>query len=405
MTDNINLKRSLSLPMLTFFGLGNILGAGIYVLVGKVAGEAGYFAPLAFLVASLIAAISACTYSELSARYPVSAGPAMFLHEGLNIRVLTIAVGLMITLAGMVSTSALAHGFAGYLSVFIDLPQWLMMLAIILVLGSLAIWGIVESVIVASLLTVFEILGLVLIIVMGGDYLISTNHELHNVSPSLAGVHWLGVLSGAFLAFYAYLGFEDMVNVAEEVKQPEKNMPRAILLSVVISALLYTGVSIVAVNVISPEILTQSTAPLADVYATATGRTPVLISLIGIFAVMNGGLIQIVMASRLLYGMANKGWLPGRLATVNAKTRTPIISTIIVISIILFFSLTLHLVALAKLTSYLVLLVFTLVNLSLIKIKLKPEATDRVGLFPFWVPVLGFITTLAFLLFEVISSL
>ena len=405
MTVNTRLKRSLTLPMVTFFGLGNILGAGIYVLVGKVAGEAGYFAPLAFLVASIIAAISACTYAELSARYPVSAGPAMFLHEGLNIRVLTITVGLLITLAGMVSTSALAHGFAGYVAVFIDLPPWLMMVAVILALGSLAIWGIIESVIVASLLTILEILGLVLIIVTGTDYLTSVDHVAIVTSPSFAAIPWLGVFSGAFLAFYAYLGFEDMVNVAEEVKQPEINMPRAIVLSVIISAVLYAGVSIVAVKLISPETLTLSTAPLADVYAAATGKAPVLISLIGIFAVINGALIQIVMASRLLYGMANKGWLPERLAYIHPKTRTPLLSTVIVIVIILFFSLTLQLVALAKLTSYLVLIVFALVNLSLIKIKLRKVKTDVAAIFPLWVPISGFITSVGFLLFEIISSL
>lgn len=405
MAGSKSLRRSLTLPMITFFGLGNILGAGIYVLVGKVAGEAGYYAPLAFLVASVIAAISACTYAELSARYPVSAGPAMFLHEGLNVRLLTITVGLMITLAGMISTAALAHGFAGYLSVFIDMPEWLMMLAVILLLGSLAIWGISESVIVASLFTLLEIIGLVLIIASGTDYLISVDHVVSAASQSYAYIPWAGVMSGGFLAFYAYLGFEDMVNVAEEVKAPEKNMPKAILLAVVISTLLYAGVSIVAVNIIPPEVLAQSSAPLSDVYATATGKAPVLISLIGIFAVINGALIQMIMASRLLYGMANRGWLPEKMAFIHPVTRTPVLSTVIVIAIILFFSMTLQLVALAKFTSYLVLIVFALVNLSLIKIKLKKTQAVDVNIFSIWVPVSGFITTVVFLCIEVVSVL
>jgi len=405
MTDNNKtLKRSLSLTMITFFGLGNILGAGIYVLVGKVAAEAGYFAPLAFFVASIIAAISAFTFAELSARYPVSAGEAVFLHEGLNIRFLTIAVGLMITLAGMISTSALTHGFVGYLSVFVDWPHWLMMVAIILLLGGLAAWGISESVMVASLLTLVEVVGLLLIVFVGTDFLISTEHAIKEVNLSLGGIPWLGVFSGAFLAFYAYIGFEDMVTVAEEVKEPEKNMPRAIILALVISTVLYAAVSIVAVMVVEPRQLSLSAAPLAEVYTVATGREPVLISLIGIFAVINGALIQIIMASRLLYGMAVKGWLPRYLAQIHATTRTPLHSTLVVVFIILFFALSLQLVTLAELTSYLILIVFALVNLSLIKIKQKNPRPDKVKLVSVWVPRLGFISASGFLLLKLVSN-
>ncbi len=402
-----SLKRSLSLPMITFFGLGNILGAGIYVLVGKVAGEAGYYAPLAFLVASIIAAFSACTYAEMSARYPVSAGEAIFVDEGLHIRWLAIMVGLLITLAGIVSTAVLAHGFAGYVSVFFDAPQMLMVMLVILTLGGLAIWGINESVLVASLLTLLEIFGLIVIMVVGSDSLISVNKVVSDSHQSLGAIPWLGVFSGGFLAFYAYLGFEDMVNIAEEVKEPEKNMPRAIFLALIVSTILYAGVSIVAVQVMSPQALAQSDAPLADVYTAMTGKTPVLISFIGIFAVINGALIQMVMSSRLLYGMASRGWLPKSLAIIQTKTRTPVNSTILVVVIILLFSLSLQLVELARLTSYLVLTVFALVNLSLIKIKLKRQhAGDDKGIrFPIVVPLLGFITSAALLLFDVISGL
>jgi len=376
----------------------------MYVLFGSVAVEARYYATLAFLVASIIAAVSAFTYAELSARYPVSAGEAMYLHEGLNIRFLTIAVGLIITMAGMISTSALAHGFAGYMAVFIDVPQWLLMLIVILTLGFLAIWGINESVTVAAILTLIEIFGLILIIVVGADYLTEANQLARVANTSYGAVPWLGVFSGGFLAFYAYLGFEDMVNVAEEVKDPQKNMPRAVLLAVAISTVLYSGVSIVAVMIIEPQQLTLSDAPLSDVYTAATGKAPVLISVIGIFAVINGALIQMIMASRLLYGMASKGWLPRYLSVINPKTRTPVHTTIIVTLIILFFALSLHLVALAQLVIFLVLIVFALVNLSLIKIKHKHPLADKVKVFSIWVPRFGFITAVTFLLFEILTS-
>ena len=405
MSDKNTLKRSLSLPMITFFGLGNILGAGIYVLVGKVAGEAGYFAPLAFFVASVVAAVSAFTYAELSARYPVSAGEAVYIHEGLNIRALTIAVGLMIAMAGMISSSALTHGFTGYLSVFFDLPQWLMMVTVVLALGVLAIWGINESVMLASLFTLVEIIGLLLIVFVGADFLTSEQAASINATPSLSGFSWLGVFSGAFLAFYAYIGFEDMVNIAEEVKEPEKNMPRAIVLAVIISTILYALVSVVAVMIIEPQQLAQSDAPLADVYTAATGKAPIVISLIGIFAVINGALIQIIMASRLLYGMAHKGWLPRFLTDINSRTRTPVNSTLVVVFIILFFALSLELVTLAELTSYLVLTVFALVNFSLIKIKAKHPQADKVKVVSIWVPRLGFVSATAFLIIAILSNL
>jgi len=404
--NNINtLKRSISLPMIAFFGLGNIMGAGIYVLVGKVAGEAGYFAPLAFFIASIVAAISAFSYAELSARFPVSAGEAVYVNEGFNIRSLTIGVGLLIAIAGTVSTSALAHGFAGYLSVFVDLPDWQIISGIILLLGILAIWGINASVMVAAIFTLVELFGLLIIVVLGGDYIVNTDLHVsvHAFSPS--AISWAGVFSAAFLAFYAYLGFEDMVNIAEEVKEPEKNMPRAILIAVVVSTLLYAGVSTVAVLVIEPNQLATSNAPLADVYQKITNKSPVLLSVIGLFAVINGALIQIVMASRLLYGMSKNAWLPKFLSAVNPFTNTPIASTLVVVFIVLVLSLLFHLVTLAQMTSYIVLSVFALVNFSLIRIKAKDPHPENIKVYSKWIPIMGFVTTLLFIMIEINKQL
>jgi len=387
--------------MVTFFGLGNILGAGIYVLVGKVAGEAGYFAPLAFFVASVIAAVSAFTYAELSSRYPYSAGVAVYLNEGLNLRVLTIGVGLLIATAAMVSTSALAHGFAGYLAVFLDVSTWVIMTGIVLLLGALAAWGIGISVLVASVFTVIELIGLLIITVLGSDFILSDEVTVASTAFSLDTLSWAGVFSGAFLAFYAYLGFEDMVNVAEEVKEPEKNMPRAVIIAVVISTLLYAAVSTVSVLVIEPSQLALSQAPLADVYETITNEKPVLLSIIGLFAVINGALIQIIMSSRLLYGMSRNNWLPGFLSQINGTTKTPVNATLLVTLIVLIFSLLFHLVTLAQITSYIVLSVFALVNLSLIKIKLNKPVPENVMIYSIWVPIMGFITTLLFIFIEI----
>jgi len=405
MATKPTLKRNLSLTLVTFYGLGNILGAGIYVLVGKVAGEAGYFAPLSFTIASIIAAISAFTYAELSARYPVSAGEAVYLYEGFGFKSLSLIVGLMITLAGIVSTAVIAHGFSGYMQVFFDLPQWLMITLMLFVLGGLAIWGIKQSVQVAAFLTLTEIIGLLIIIFVGVDQLPVLTHVMelsaqNKADVSIVGFSLLGVFSGAFLAFYAYIGFEDMVNVAEEVKDPQRTMPKAIIYSVIISTLLYSIVSLVAVSVLSPVELANSTAPLADVYLQATGKTPVVITVIGVFAVINGALIQIIMAARLLYGMSSKGWLPEFFSEINAVTRTPVNSTLVTVISMLILALGFEMVSLVEFTSYLVLSVFALVNLSLIKIKLRQVEVKGVRVYPIWVPMLGFITIVIFLMIE-----
>ena len=404
------LKRSLSLPLITFYGLGNILGAGIYVLVGKVAGESGYFAPLSFLIASIIAAISAFSYAELSARYPVSAGEAVYVHEGFGLQKLSMAVGLMITLAGIVSAAAIAHGFAGYFQVFFDLPGWLVITVLILLLGALAAWGINKSVQVAALLTLAEITGLLLIIYVGADQVtvfsqLPEQLDMLEQNDQSRNFSLLGIFSGAFLAFYAYIGFEDMVNIAEEVKNPQRNMPRAILWCVIVSTLLYGGVTLVSLSVLTPAELAQTDAPLAAVYTRATGDAPVVITMIGIFAVINGALIQLIMSSRLLYGMASRQWLPGFLSKINPVTRTPINSTILTVVLMLFFAMTFQIVALAEFTSFLVLMVFALVNLALIKIKQKSPHPDGVTVFSVWLPRLGFLTTISFLLIEVFSGL
>ncbi|MCW9014929.1 MAG: APC family permease [Gammaproteobacteria bacterium] len=405
--NRASLKRSLSLPLITFYGLGNILGAGIYVLVGKVAGEAGYFAPLSFFLASIIAAISAFSYAELSARYPVSAGEAVYLYEGFGIQKLSLVVGLMIALAGIVSAAAIAHGFAGYMQVFFDLPRWLLITLLLFTLGSLAIWGISQSVRVAAALTVIGIAGLLLIIIVGADHLprLDQLYQQSLVQQSASqSFHLPGILSAAFLAFYAYIGFEDMVNVAEEVKEPQRTMPRAILLCVVVSTLLYSGVTLVSISVLTPDELAQSTAPLAAVYFTATGKAPIIITIIGIFAVVNGALIQLIMSSRMLYGMSCRGWLPGCLGRIYPVTRTPVNSTVLTVALIFLFALLLQMVALAEMTSYLVLTVFALVNLALIKIKQRYPQPEGVRVFPIWLPRSGFVTTISFLCFELFSK-
>ena len=404
MNQATQLKRSLSLWLILFYGLGNILGAGIYVLVGKVAGSAGLFAPAAFFVASLVAAFTALSYAELVARYPLSAGEAVYVQKGLGLPALSVVVGLLIVLMGAVSAATIARGFVGYLDVLIELPDAVAITLLVAVLGATATWGIVESVRIAALVTLIELLGLGLVLAVAGHNLASIPERLPELIPPMDPVIWQGILFGAFLAFYAFIGFEDMVNVAEEVRNPERNLPLAILLALGITTLLYAAVSLTAVLTVAPEQLSASDAPLATVYEHATGRKPVVLSIISIFAVVNGALIQIIMGSRILYGMSRQGWLPPLFGRVWSKTRTPVVATIATAGVVLVLALWLPLVTLAKSTSFLVLIVFSLVNLSLLRIKRRDPHPQGLRVIPRWVPAGGIIASLGLLLFQVFAG-
>ncbi len=399
------LKRSLSLSMLTYYGLGNILGAGIYVLIGKVAAHAGYHAPLAFLLAAVLAAFTAFSYAELAVRYPFSAGEVVYVQKGLRIRLLSITIGLLIILTGLVSAATIARGFVGYLQVFVPLADEVSIVILMLCLGGLAAWGISQSVFAAALMTLVEIGGLLLILWAAQPQvgaLIDTVELLAVWPDTLTGQ---GIFLGAFLAFYAFIGFEDMVNVAEEVREPQRNLPLAILLALGLSTLLYFAVALVAVSAVSPQELSRSDAPLAFLYQQAQGSDPVLITLISLVAVVNGALIQIIMASRVCYGMGRRGWLPQWLARVNPITRTPVIATILITMMILALALWFPIESLARATSYLILLVFSLVNISLWRIKYR-HTDDYRGFSVYrWVPVVGALGALTFILLQLFATL
>ena len=391
-----SLKRALSLPLVTFYGLGNILGAGIYVLIGKVVAYAGIFAPVSFLVAALLACLSAFAYAELAARFPLSAGEAVYVQEGIGIRSVSALVGLLIILAGIVSAATILRGFTGYLQVFLPVHDAASLLVLVILLGGLAAWGISESVLVAAFITVIEIIGLLLIIGIAAPELALAQPVASDFSPLLEIGTWQGIFVGGFLAFYAFIGFEDMVNVAEEVQHPRRNLPRAILIALAVSSLLYFLVALAAVSSVPGEQLAASDAPLAFMYAYVTGREPVLITIISMFAVINGALIQIIMASRVCYGMSRKRWLPAVFAKVHTVTRTPVIATLSVALLVLIMALWLPLETLAKATSYFLLVVFSLINLSLWRLKRLGSHPAGVICVPYWVPITGFFASTIF---------
>ncbi|WP_299807367.1 APC family permease [uncultured Shewanella sp.] len=394
------MARKIGLPLLTLYGLGTMLGAGIYVLVGKVAANAGMLAPLSFIVAAIIAYVTALSYCELVSRFPQSAGEACYVEQGFHRRYYAIIVGYLVVFTGIVSSATLINGFVGYLDHFVEIPHHISIPVMLLLLGLIAIWGIAESLWLAGLLTVIEVFGLLLVIIIAGSALPSSI-ELQQAFIPESTLVLGGVLSGAFLAFYAFIGFEDMVNIVEEVKCPNKTMPRGIILAFISASLLYVIVALVAVFSLPLEQLAASEAPLKDILIIHHPMAGTLISIISLFAILNGILVQIIMAARVLYGMAHQDRAPAFFAKVNSKTQTPIIATIIVTAIVCFFALWLPLVTLAKTTSFIILIIFALVNLSLWRVQ-RQSTTDKMANRRGW-PLTGTLLCIFLLGVQIIS--
>ena len=407
MTEQLSLRRNLTLPLLIFYGLGNIVGAGIYVLVGKVVGVAGMYAPISFLIACLLAMFTAFSYAELSARYPLSAGESIYLQHGFGIRLLSVGVGLLMVVGGMLSSAAILKGFVGYLSLFIIVPEAIAIIVSAILLCGFAIWGIKESVRAAALLTILELIGLVMVLWAGRHDFLELPARIDELIPPFQLEVWHGIFFGGLLAFYAFIGFEDMVNVAEEVKNPERNMPLSILTALAVATLFYILIAILAVLTVAPDLLQQSDAPLALVYQASGGAYPKVIAAIAMFAVINGVLIQIIMASRILYGLGRKGWIPAGfaslLSTVHPVTRTPVTATLLVSLLIILFALTSPLEKLAEHASFVILITFVLINAALWKIKKKEPAPPGVQTYPAWLPIVGMLTSGGFVIFEVVN--
>lgn len=391
------LKRSLSLGLLTFYGLGTILGVGIYALIGKVAEESNLFTPFSFIIASLIAFFTAISYAELSSRYPKSAGEAYYVERAFHLKWLSIIMGWLVVFTGLVSAATISHGFIGYIQVFLpDLPAWLGIIIITTALGTVAIWGITESAILATIITLIEIAGILLVIVVSAPEIQAMPYTLDQLIPNAVFSDWSMVFSGAFLAFYAFIGFEDMVNVAEEVKNPERNLPRAIFWAFGIASLLYLLVSFAILASLSLEELKETNAPFAAVMLK-NGYSPIIITIISLTAIINGMLVQIIMASRVLYGLAEQNNGPKLFAHLNPKTNTPILGTLFTLACIILFALLLPITTLAKITSTIVLIVFFFINIALIVIKWRYPNKAQTASYSIIFPIIGTFSILFFL--------
>jgi len=388
------LQRRLSLPLLVLYGVGITIGAGIYVLIGAVAGHAGKYAPWSFALAAAIMAFTVGSYAELATRFPVSAGEAAYVRAAFGSRLASTLTGLIRILVGVVSSAAVVLGAAGYIGQFTDLPQSAIVALVLAVLGAVAAWGILESVLLASLFTLIEVSGLVIVIVAGFSAGVPVAAAL--VPPPLE----LGVLAGvayaSLLAFFAFIGFEDLANVVEEAKVPQRDIPRAMVLTLVISTVLYVAVAAIAVSAVPVAALAASPAPLSLVFRALAGISPATISAIAIIATLNTILAQMTMAARVVYGMAKQGDLPGIAGHVHPKTATPLIATALIVAATLALALLVPFERLAEGTSLATLVVFALVNLALLRLRHRKVHSDGPHIrMPLWVPAAGLVSCLA----------
>ena len=370
------LRRVLTLWPLIFYGLGIIVGAGIYVAIGAVMARAGDSAPVSFLLAGVAAALTGLCYAELGSRFPEASGGVSYVRHGFGSDRLANATGIAITVAVAVAAASIARGTAHYLGVLLPLPEPVLIAGVIVLFTGVALAGVQSSVCIAATMGCIEIAGLIVATAMG---LISAS-DFH--MPDLLPVTidgWKLTLSGAFIAFFAFIGFETLANLAEEVKEPRRTLPLGILSAVAASVLLYFAVALaVVVSGASGE------QPLLALFS---GTGAAMFAVVGTIAVANGVLVQIVMLARLFYGMARTGNLPAVLARVHPRTQTPAPATLLAGGIVLVTALAVPFEKLLVLTNAMTLGIFTLVALALWRVKRRREkVADTIFTVPIWVP-------------------
>jgi len=398
--EHPELRRSIGPWLLLFFIVGDIVGGGIYALVGEVGAEVGGAIWTAFLLALILAAFTAASYVELVTKYPRAGGSASYIHRAFGVPFVSFMVAFAVVCSGLTSASALALAFGGdYLTQFIQVPQVAAALVLILVLALINFRGISESVKLNAAFTSIEIFGLLLIVLIGIGALGAGTGDPGRAFEFKGGssIPFL-ILAGAALSFYALIGFDDSVNVAEEVRHPSRVYPRALFGGLLLAGIVYLFVTFTASMVVPTQALAASDGPLLEVVQRGTLPIPLLLFAgIALFAVSNGALINLIMASRLIYGMADQDVMPRVFSKVHPRTRTPwvaIVFTLLIIVPLLFLGGGLE--ALASGTVVLLLLVFVTVNVSALVLR-----RDQVGhehfRAPTILPVLGVLVSLALL--------
>ncbi len=378
-----SLRRVLNVPLLVCYGLGVTVGAGIFALIGEIVAVAGDGAPAAFLLAGIIAGATGISYSILSAAYPRAGGEAVFVNTAFGHRFGWL-VGYGVTTTAIISSAVIALSFSGYLGDLLPVSRPILVAGVLIILASVACVGVRESVMFAALITVLEIGTLVVIIVFGSPLLGDVAVIRQAVAPATTSTGWPVILSASVIAFFAFIGFEDLVNMAEETQNPTRNMPIAIIATLLITVALYITIALIAVALPDRNALTGSSAPLATLFETVTGLSGKPIAAMASIAMVNGILIQIVMASRVIYGMTREGLAPKTLGALNARHQTPVRAIVLVTALIALLAFGFPLRYLAQATSLVTLTVFLLVNLALWRLGHQPDARPAIKRWRLW---------------------
>jgi amino acid transporter len=386
------LHRSIGPVQMALYGLGSMLGAGIYGLIGKAAGIAGNAVWLAFVVALVAALLTALSYASLASRYPRAAGAAYVTERAYGFKLLSFMVGLALVCSGLTSIATQSQVFAANVAELFgvkSIPVSWLALGFLLILTGIVFRGIRESMWVNVLCTLVEAGGLILVVAVGASYWGSVDY-LETPASLGSDPAALLIMQGAVLAFFAFIGFEDMYNVAEEVRQPERNLPLGLILAMAAAAILYIAVAVTAVSVVPWNELAEAPGPITEVVGRAApALSPIVFTAITLFAVANTALVNYVTSSRLLYGMARQGLLPARLGNVHAGRRTPHYAIAALFLVLAPLALIGTIAELAAATVLLLLLVFTVVNGALFILKRrKGEKPGRFEI-PSFVPALG----------------
>ncbi len=371
------LKRRVSLFALTVYGVGNVLGAGIYALIGEVLGKTGNLSWLAFILASITGALTGLSYAELSAMFPKSAAEFVYTEEAFKIRILSFILGWIIIFSGILSASTVALAFGGYLSDLISIPSIFLniicAIILVLILSIINFIGIKTSTRTNILFTLIEASGLIIIIIIS---FFGKQEPNYFILPS--GSSFAVIFSAVALIFFAYIGFEDIANIAEEVKEPHKNLPKAIIYSIIITTILYFFTAIAVVSILPYNQIAASEAPLNAVAREVLGSVGgTIMSFIALFATANTVLIMLIVTSRMMYGMARDKALPKGLSRISPKYRTPIISVLLTMGFTIIPILFGDISLVAHATVIGVLINFILVNISLLALRKKKPDIER----------------------------
>jgi APA family basic amino acid/polyamine antiporter len=385
------LKQVITGPLLFLFILGDVLGAGIYALMGVLAGEVGGALWIPLVVALLLAFLTAGSYAELVTKYPKAGGAAVFAERAFRTPVVSFLVGFSMLAAGVTSAAGLSLAFAGdYLGTFLDVPPVPAAIVFLALVACLNARGISESLKSNVVMTIIELSGLVIVIVVVAVMLGRGDGDVTRVNEFAPGTNpALATLAAAIIAYYSFVGFETSANVAEEIRDPRRVYPRALFGALLTAGVVYVLVALASSIALPADELADSSGPLLDVVAASGVGIPAWIfSLIALIAVANGALLTMIMASRLTYGMANQGLLPATLGRVLPKRRTPWVAIVATTGVAMILTTIGDLSTLAETVVLLLLFVFISTNVAVLVLRKDRVEHNHFRVWTF-VPVLG----------------